>query len=208
MIDLLSLPNAGVFIASLGVTLLLCLVEGLNLAFAGTATPSFMDFDDVDHPAAGPIHYLNAGQLPLTLCVASMAGMFGLMGLGVQQGASVLFGAPLSLPVAIVIASLAAIPATHFVSRALGALLPKTETTAISGEDLIGREGEVMAGTGKRGLPVQVMLRDEHGQAHYLLVEPTRDNDTLSQGEKVILTNRDGPIYFAVQSANQFSKET
>jgi membrane protein implicated in regulation of membrane protease activity len=208
MIEFLSIPNTGVFIASLGVTVLLCLVEGLALAFAGTTTPSFMDFDSDSDGTGGPLAYLNAGHLPLTLFVASAATVFGVTGLAVQQIAASIVGASLPLLAAIPIAAIAAIPGTHMISRGLGALLPKTETTAISGDDLIGREGEIMAGTGKRGTPVQVKLRDEHGQAHYVMVEPVRDDDTLSQGQNVVITSRDGAHYLAIKTATQMLKES
>jgi Protein of unknown function (DUF1449) len=208
MIDFLSMPDSGIFIASLGVTVLLCIVEGLALAFAGTITPSFMDVDTDGDSSGGPLAYLNAGQLPLTLFVASVAAVFGLTGLGVQQIATAMAGAPLPLLAAIPIATIASIPGTHMISRSLGALLPKTETTAISSDDLIGREGEIMAGTGKRGTPVQVKLRDEHGQPHYIMVEPVRDDDTLSQGQSVIITSRDGAIYLAIKTVAQVLKES
>jgi hypothetical protein len=210
MIDFLSIPNSGVFWASLGVTVLLCVVEGLALAFAGTTTPSFMDFDsDGDGDSSGgPLAYLNAGHLPLTLFVASAAAVFGITGLAVQQIAVTISGAALPLIMAIPIAAIAAIPGTHLISKTLGALLPKTETTAISSDDLIGREGDVMAGTGKRGTPVQIKLRDEHGQAHYVLVEPERDDETLSQGQSVLITARDGAIYLAIKSPSQVLEES
>jgi membrane protein implicated in regulation of membrane protease activity len=208
MIDFLSIPNTSVFVASLGVTVLLCIVEGLALAFAGTTTPSFMDFDSDSDGTGGPLAYLNAGHLPLTLFVASAATVFGVTGLAVQQIAASIVGASLPLLAAIPIAAVAAIPGTHMISKGLGALLPKTETTAISGEDLIGREGEVMAGEGTRGSPVQVKLRDEHGQAHYVMVEPVRDDDTLSQGQNVVITSRDGAHYLAIKTATQMLKES
>jgi hypothetical protein len=210
MIDFLSMPNSGVFWASLGVTVLLCVVEGLALAFAGTTTPSFMDLDsDSDGDSSGgPLVYLNAGHLPLTLFVASAAAVFGITGLAVQQIAVTMSGAALTLIGAIPIAAIAAIPGTHLISKTLGALLPKTETTAISSDDLVGHEGEVMAGTGTRGTPVQIKLRDEHGQAHYVLVEPVRDDETLSQGQSVLITARDGPIYLAIKSPSQVLKES
>jgi Protein of unknown function (DUF1449) len=208
MIDFLSMPDSGIFIASLGVTVLLCIVEGLALAFAGTITPSFMDVDTDGDSSGGPLAYLNAGQLPLTLFVASVAAVFGLTGLGVQQIATAMAGAPLPLLAAIPIATIASIPGTHMISRSLGALLPKTETTAISSDDLIGREGEIMAGTGKRGTPVQVKLRDEHGQPHYIMVEPVRDDDTLSQGQSIIITSRDGAIYLAIKTVAHVFKES
>jgi membrane protein implicated in regulation of membrane protease activity len=208
MIDFLSIPNTGVFVASLGVTILLCLVEGLALAFAGTTTPSFIDFDSDGDSSGGPLAYLNAGHLPLTLFVASAAAVFGVTGLAVQQIATTIVGTPLPLLAAIPIAAIAAIPGTHMISRGLGALLPKTETTAISSDDLIGREGEIMAGTGARGNPVQVKLHDEHGQAHYVMVEPVRDDDTLSQGQNVVITSRDGAHYLAIKTATQILKES
>lgn len=208
MIDLLSLPHSDVFIASLGVTILLCVVEGLALAFAGTTTPSFMDSESDDGATGGVLGYLNAGHLPLTLFVASAAAVFGITGIAVQQVATAIAGGSLPLIAAIPIAALASIPGTHLISKSLGALLPKTETTAISSEDLVGREGEIMAGKGRRGVPVQVKLRDEHGQAHYVMVEPLRDDDTLSQGQNVLITARDGSIYLAIKTATQILKES
>lgn len=210
MIDMLSMPSNGVFFASLGVTVLLCVVEGLALAFAGTTTPSFMDFDsDGDADSKGePLAYLNAGHLPLTLFVASAAAVFGVTGLAVQQGATVFLGGSLPLFAAIPVAAIAAVPGTHMISKGLGALLPKTETTAISGDDLVGREGEVMSGQGKRGIPVQVTLRDEHGQAHYVMAEPARDDESFSQGQGVLITARNGPIYHAIKSPSQILKES
>lgn len=207
MIDLLSAPSSSVFVASLGVMFLLCVVEGLALAFAGTMTPSFIDWDtdgvSSSEAPNGVLAYLNAGHLPLTLFVASAAAVFGVTGLGVQQIAAAILGVPLPLYAAIPIAIIAAIPGTHMISKGLGSLLPKTETTAISSDDFIGREGEVMAGTGARGMPVQVKLRDEHGQSHYIMVEPVRDDDTLKQGQSVLITARDGVHYLAIQSVSQ-----
>ena len=207
MIDFLSMPNTSIFIAGLAVTLLLCLVEGLSLAFAGTSTPSFMDVDSDYGPANGIIAYLNAGQLPLTLFIASAAGVFGLSGLALQQGATTLIGSSLPMLVAVPLACIASIPATHMMSRALGALLPKTETSAISNDDLVGCEGEVMAGIGRRGVPVQVKLRDAHQQAHYVMVEPLRDDEILLQGQNVLITSRVGSLYAAIKSATQILKE-
>ena len=65
-----------------------------------------------------------------------------------------------------------------------------------------------MAGTGTRGQPVQVKLRDEHDQAHYILVEPLRDDDTLNQGQSVLITARDGPHYLAIKSAVHVTSST
>lgn len=209
MIDVLSMPQSGVFAASIGVTVLLCLFEGLALMLAGTMTPAFMDFESSDGDAhGGVLGYLNAGQLPLTLFVASAAAVFGLTGLGVQQVAVGTSGAPLALTWAIPIAAIAAVPGTHFVTKMLGAVLPKTETTAISGDDLIGRAGEIMAGEGKRGSPVQAKLRDEYGQAHYVMVEPMRDDDTLHQGQTILLSARVGAIYHGIKAATEVLKES
>jgi hypothetical protein len=207
MLDILNFPNTGVFVGSLGVTFLLCVIEGLALAFAGTTTPSFMDLDDGDNAATGPLSYLNAGKLPLTLFVASACAMFGLAGLGLQQGAVALAGHGLPTLMAVPIAAIAAIPSTHLVSRVLGGLLPKTETTAISGDDLVGRQGEVMAGNGKRGLPVQVHIRDEHGQSHYIPVEPVRDDEILRHGQFVQITRREGSLYFAISNVTLLAME-
>lgn len=207
MIEFLSAPHSGVFVGSLGVTFLLCVVEGLSLALAGTTTPDFMDVDDGDHAGSGPLNYLNAGHLPMTLFVASAAAMFGIAGLGLQQSATVLVGHSLPLLAAIPIAAIAAIPSTHLVSRGLGSLLPKTETTAISADELLGLSGTVMAGIGKRGQPVQVRLRDQFGQSHYIQVEPVRDDETFTQGQMVQLTSRDGPLYLAIASLSLSSKE-
>lgn len=206
MNDLFGNPGFAIFAGSLLVTFLLCLVEGLSLGVAGTTTPSFMDFETQGDGSI--LHYLNAGHLPLTLLVASAASVFGLTGLGLQQAAVSLNGQALSLVVAVPIAGLASIPATHFISKSLGRLIPNTETTAISSKTLIGRQGRVLAGTGKRGLPVQVKLRDEHGQAHYVMVEPLYDDNIFNQGDAVLITDQAGAIYLAIHKENNPLQET
>lgn len=201
--------NSGLFLAGLGVTILLCLIEGLALLLAGTSTPSFMDIDsDKGETGGGILGYLNAGHLPLTLFIASFAAVFGITGLAIQQGSVSAFGAPLAIFWAAPLSVLAAVPGTHFVTKALGALLPKTETTAISVQDLIGREGLVMAGTGQRGSPVQVKLRDQFGQSHYVMVEPMRDDDVLRSGQAILITARVGSIYHATKTVAEIVKES
>ena len=65
---------------------------------------------------------------------------------------------------------------------ALGRIIPRDETTAVSDASLVGRIGSVVIGTARAGRPAQARVRDQHGTSHYVMVEPEGpDQDVRSR---------------------------
>jgi hypothetical protein len=56
----------------------------------------------------------------------------------------------------------------------------------------------ITAGVATLGNPAQAKLRDEHGQPHYVLVEPESAEVELPAGTTVILKRQEGAVFKAV----------
>jgi hypothetical protein len=61
----------------------------------------------------------------------------------------------------------------------------------------------VLEGTARRGYPARAKVIDQHGQAHYVMVEPHDDGDTVAQGETGLLVRQDGPLFFVLPETNK-----
>jgi hypothetical protein len=77
----------------------------------------------------------------------------------------------------------------RFLAMAASKLLPQDETSAIYSDELIGRTATIILGDAKVNSPAQAKVRDQHGQTHYVLVEP-ENNQILNQGQNVVLTHK------------------
>jgi len=190
------------FYSALLLTLALCAVEVI-LLLIGLSSVDATGFDSVDSEGDAPgstsgiLGYLNVGRLPFTLFFATACAVFGLTGLAIQQASLALSGQILSMGVAALLALVGAVPGTRWIGGFLGRLMPKTETTALSKQDLVGLTASVTLGEAKRGSPAQARVRDQFGQNHYVMVEPAGVEETLSQGQDVLLTQRADTHYYA-----------
>jgi len=137
--------------------------------------------------------WLGVGQVPLLMLLVVFLAFFGLAGLAIQQ-----FAGPLTLWIAAPAATAAALPLTGLGARGLARIMPSDETTAISLDELVGRRGTITVGTARRGSPAQARVRDEHGQVHYVMVEPYDDNHAFGEGQTVRLDRREGNIFIAL----------
>src|SRR5690606_7621823 len=129
--------------------------------------------------------------------------LFGLIGFAVQAAAHATTG--LYLP-----ASLAAIPAvvgggylTRQVSVALGRVMPNPETSAISRDRYVVRAAVVTLGRVPVGPPGQAKLRDQHGQVHYLLIEPDQQDISFAAGETVLIVGMRGHTFLAIPAPSR-----
>ena len=82
----------------------------------------------------------------------------------------------------------------------LARIIPKDETTAVSVQSLIGRAGVVITGTARVGMAAEVKVRDQHGNAHYLMVEPDVPEEEFEQGTEVLIVKKNGAIYRGIRN--------
>ena len=62
------------------------------------------------------------------------------------------------------VAFVASLPIVRISGGALGRVIPRDETTAVSIESLVGRIATVVSGTARAGYPAQARVTTEHGQ--------------------------------------------
>ncbi|MDD9969577.1 MAG: YqiJ family protein [Myxococcales bacterium] len=217
---MLTAPHNLPFSVALGVMLGLSVLELLStLLGAGLSNlvdgmlPDF-DFEtdvevdgdlDVDgSPAVGPVaqvlDWLHVGRVPTLMLLMVFLASFGGAGLVVQQVSVGALGAPLSVWLSSIAALALALPLVHVSGSMLGRLLPSDESSAISREGLVGRFATIIGGTAMAGNPAQAKLQDEHGQTHYVLVEPESEHQRFPCGSQVILIAQAGAVFKAVGS--------
>ena len=202
-------PHNLPFAIAMGLMVLLALVQVLGLGdWGGDADLDIEAGADADaalQPGMmeGFLTLLGLGRVPLTIWLALFLLMFAGIGLSVQELAESLTGAPLYSWLAAVIAGGAAIPVTGVLARPLGAVLPKDYTTAVSTQSLIGRRATITDGVARAGSPARARVRDVHGQAHYVMVEPHEQSSELHSGDEVLLVRREKDQFYATPLAER-----
>lgn len=144
------------------------------------------------------------GELPLLIWLTSLLGCFTLSGVAAQQVATAVLGSPLPWPLAFVGALVAGVPLNTLAANLLARVMPKFETTVISTDDLLRQRGTILEGTARRGSPARAKVVDRHGQAHYVMVEPHDETESISSGETALLVRRKGQLFFVVPDRATF----
>ena len=204
-------PHNLPFAIAMGLMVLLALVQLLGLGDWGVGADLDVDPDigaDADASlqpgmVEGLLTLLGMGRVPLTIWLALFLLMFAGIGLSVQELATSLTGAPLYSWLAALIAGAAAVPVTGVLARPLGAILPKDHTTAVSTASLIGRRATITDGVARTGSPARARVRDIHGQAHYVMVEPHEQSSELHSGDEVLLVRREKDQFYATALAER-----
>lgn len=188
-------PENIVFVSALLLMLLIGGVQALGLA--GDA--------DLDVDAeADLLGWLGLGRLPLLALVALFLTLFAIIGLLGQQAAHDLLGAMLSPWIAVPAAAVAALPATGIAARLVAPLLPQDHTTAIPLDHLVGSRAIILTGRATRGSPARARVEDHHGQAHFVMVEPDNDGQTLEEGETILLVRRQDHLFRAISHGDHY----
>lgn len=200
MTDLLAPQNLPFAVA----LALLAAVAVLQLVGAGDIlgeADADLDFDaDGDIGLGGAVaSVLGLGRLPVLIWLSTLLAVFALVGLSGQHLAEGLLGAMLPALPAGGLALVAALPLTGLLARPLARILPHDETTAVPIDSLVGRRGRVVIGRATPGSPARTSVADAHGHPHHVMVEPAEPGVTLSEGEDVLLTARDGDLFQAIR---------
>lgn len=182
---------------------LLALIAGVQISGVGDAIEGAGEFDAADGLDAGGFGealtaLLGLGRVPLLIWLASLLLIFGSLGLIGQAWIANLFGAPLAAGWAALLAGGAALPLNSLAVRALSAVMPKDETTAIHLDDLVRRDAEIQIGTARAGSPARAKVIDVHGQAHFVMVEPHDADQQLNAGDTVLLVRREGQTFYGM----------
>ena len=184
----------------------------LQLAGLGIDAGGDLDLADVDGESGGLpeasaglaiLTLLGLGKVPLMVWLMVFLFVFGLVGLGLQAFADELTGAPLYPSLAAIIAGIAALPLTSGLVRPLGRIMPQDETSAVGLDSLVGRRGQIAIGTAARGSPARTTVRDRHGHAHHIMLEPHEDGSEIEAGDEVLVVRREGQVFYGVPLAER-----
>lgn len=135
--------------------------------------------------------WLSFGRVPaLVLLILFLLG-FGVSGL-MMQALDARLGDWLPAGLVAVPAALFGIASMRLFGGALGRIVPREESAAVSRATFVGRAGTVSQGTARAGLPAQVRLTDEHGTTHYVLAEPDDPADSYAAGTQVVIVSLEG----------------
>lgn len=200
MLEQLLTPGYVVFAASFVVMVGIGLVEAVGLGIGHLDLHA--DLAEPDGWALLDWLGLKSG-LPILVWLTSLLACFTLAGLIMQQCAEALSGAPLYWAIAAPSALVIGLVANAFCAGVVARFIPEHESTVIDREALLRRRATVLEGTARRGSPARAKVIDQHGQAHYVMVEPHEDSDTVAQGETGLLVRQDGPLFFVLPETSK-----
>ncbi|MDO7842361.1 DUF1449 family protein [Sphingomonas sp. CA1-15] len=168
------------------------LIEAIGLGLGSLDLDGHVEIGHAEAPDV--LGWLGFGRgLPILIWLTSLLGCFTIAGVALQQLAG-----PFHWGIAVAIALPVALVANAFAAGGLARVMPSYETTVIGVEDLLMQRGTVLEGTAGRGRPARAKVIDQHGQAHYVMVEPHDDHTTVAQGESALLVRRDGRTFYVV----------
>lgn len=190
------------FLAALVLMILIGVVEALGLG-GGLAAGDGLEVDvegDVNVETPSLLSWINVGRLPLLMLIVVFLFAFGATGLIGQRIVFEVLGVMAPWWLASPLAFAAAAPVTRLFGRGVARIMPRDETSAVSRDTLVGRVAVIVTGEAQAGSAAQARVRDEHGQSHYIMVEPDTATDVFAQGASVLLVRRAGATFFAIHN--------
>jgi len=176
-------------------------IEGIGIFAAASPSELLENYFHLDHPEIdGPLGWLHIGRVPLLVLLILLLLGFAIGGYAIQLFSHGLFGSYLPTLVAVVPAGFIGLANVHVLGGLLAKILPKDETSAVSEQTLLGRAGVVVTGTARRGMAAEVKVRDQHGNAHFLMLEPDLDGEEFEQGSVVLVVSKHGALYRGIRN--------
>jgi Protein of unknown function (DUF1449) len=189
------------FGAALALMLMLFVLEGAGLIFS-ISPSNWLDglFPEMPDGVDGPLGWLHLGKVPFLILLGIFLAGFSLSGYAVQSFTKAMVGGLLPAWIASVPALLAGFASVSGLGGLLARIMPSDESTAVSDQSLIGRAGIITQGVASDGIAAEAKVRDIHGRAHYVRVEPDLAGDTFAEGSAVLLVKKQGAKYRGIKN--------
>lgn len=209
-----------IFSAALLLMIIIATIEGVFALFGYGLSNLFdhlfpsLDIDhniniSNDHFSLGALfNWLNKGGLPLGVWFIMFLTYFGLFGIYLREAIKYFTGFELNMYIAVPIALIVIAPMLRGTSFYLSKILPKDETYAVSKNTYLESLAEIVTGTARINYPAEAKLVDIHGQIHFIMVEPIRENESFKEGEKVYILKEDldTGVYKVIADPNNLIK--
>lgn len=147
--------------------------------------------------------WLCVGKVPVLIILVAFLTVFGLSGLIIQSIVSQITGILLPASLASIPALIIGIPCVRYIGLGISKLVPKDETSAVSSDSFVGRIAKITIGVAEKGRPAEAKLIDQHGQTHYVMVEPDGVDEQISAGADVLLVARNGTTFQVIRNTNE-----
>ncbi|ACA85376.1 YqiJ family protein [Shewanella woodyi] len=196
------------FSISLSFVLLLGIFEALSLVLGYSLVGAMDDWAPIDLDVdadgsasgfTGVSGWLCLNRLPLLIWFVLVLVSFSITGYTSNFLSLLLTDQPLpqiiSLPIALILTAFSC----RYVGAAVAKVLPKNESTAVSIDTLLGSIGTVTLGCAIKGNPSEALVKDQHQQKHYVLVEPEVAGVEFQTGTQVVLLKREGTVWSAAK---------
>jgi hypothetical protein len=189
------------FGAALLLMLALFIIEGAGLMFS-VSPSNWLDglVPDMPDSIEGSLGWLHLGKVPLLILLGIFLAGFSMSGYAIQSFSKALFGGLLPVWVASLPSVLAGFSLVSSLGGLIARIMPSEETSAVSELSLIGRAGVVTQGIARHGMAAQAKVRDLHGRAHYVMVEPDIEGETFEEGAAVLLVKKNGAKYHGIKN--------
>ena len=180
------------FLVATLVMLSIGVVEGLGLMI-GASPSQWLDHwlhvpeDGVFESVLG---WLHVGRVPFLALIVIFLATFAVVGFALNLVIHGLFGMYVPAVIGAPVSLVASLPVVRIAGGALGRVIPRDETSAVSIDSLVGRIATVVSGNARAGYPAQARVSTEHGQTLYVMVEPDSAEAIFSSGEDVLLVKR------------------
>jgi len=198
---LFTIPQTIPFGVAMLVMIGIGVIEGIGIFLSVSPSELIEHHFHLDHPEVdGPLGWLHIGKVPLLVLLVLFLMGFAVSGFLIQIFCHGLFGAYLPALAAAIPAGFIGLSNVHMLGGLLAKILPKDETTAVSEQTLIGRTGVVVTGTARQGMAAEVKVRDQHGNQHYLMLEPDVPGEEYEQGTIVLIVKKQGAIYRGIRN--------
>ena len=196
---LLASHNAPFAVASC-LMMLIGAVEAIGLGLGAID----LDLGSDLHADGDWLGWLGFGQVPLLILLVIFLALFALLGFGLQQAATAVLGLPLAPWLAGPVAAVLSLPLLGVTARGAARVLPGDETTAVDRDTLLGKRATVTVGTARVGSPARAGVHDQHGQRHFVMVEPTNEDVAVPEGQSLLLVRREGDIFIGLAEGEDF----
>jgi Protein of unknown function (DUF1449) len=189
------------FSAALLLMLALFIIEGAGLLFS-VSPSNWLDGLIPDFPdgMGGSLGWLHLGKVPFLILLGIFLAGFSISGFAIQSFSKALLGGLLPAWLASLPSVLAAFSLVSSLGGFIARVMPGDETSAVSELSLIGRAGVVTQGIARQGMAAQAKVRDFHGRAHYVMVEPDLPDETFEEGAAVLLVKKNGAKYHGIKN--------
>lgn len=188
-------PEAWPFTLAVILLLAIAVIEGMGL-IVGLSFSGWLDhlMPDASHGLEGIadswLGWLHLGKVPALVLLVILLTAFALIGYLLNAAAHSLLGFYLPPLVSSVAAFATSLPVVRVSGGAIGRLIPRDESSAVTLDSLVGRVAVVVNGTARANYPAEARVKNEHGQTLYVRVEPDNETSQFGAGESVLLVKQ------------------